>query len=73
MDGHYPVLRYPMAGLFLLVLPLMFTAFFGILFGGINNADEQVEVPVLAAVSSEGDWTRVETCFPIFLIRRASG
>ena len=58
------VLRYPMAGLFLLVLPLMFTAFFGILFGGINNADEQVEVPVLAAVSAEGDWTRVETMLP---------
>ncbi|NMB61640.1 MAG: ABC transporter permease [Chloroflexi bacterium] len=58
------VLRYPVAGLFLLVLPLVFTAFFGILFGGINNSDEQIEVPVLAAVSAEDDWTRVETMFP---------
>jgi ABC-2 type transport system permease protein len=58
------VLRYPTAGLFLLVLPLVFTAFFGVLFSGIGSSDEQLALPALAVVSADGDWAHVEAMLP---------
>ncbi len=43
-------LRSPMAGLFLIAMPLMFTAFFGLIFQGVSDEEEVVEAPVVALV-----------------------
>ncbi|RJQ39199.1 MAG: ABC transporter permease [Anaerolineaceae bacterium] len=43
-------LRSPLAGLFLIVMPLMFTAFFGLIFQGVSSEEEVLDVPVVALV-----------------------
>lgn len=46
-------LRSPMAALFLLALPLMFTAFFGMIFQGVSDEDAALDKPVVALVGEE--------------------
>ncbi|MGV8025379.1 MAG: ABC transporter permease [Anaerolineaceae bacterium] len=43
-------LRSPMAAFFLIAMPLLFTAFFGLIFQGVSDEETTVEKPVVALV-----------------------
>ena len=43
-------LRSPMAAFFLIAMPLLFTAFFGLIFQGVSDEEAAVEKPVVALV-----------------------
>lgn len=54
-------LRSPMAGLFLIAMPLIFTAFFGLIFQGVSDEEEVVEVPVVALVVGDDRTVAIST------------